>query len=355
MLAEHKPTLIQQNGLSIIELMIALTLSALLMLGVMRMFMDSTRSNATDSALIQVQDSARIAMEIIKHDVRMAGYRGSCVSADAEVTPGSLINFSNQSVIGIEGTDTDSDTLAILTAEELLRPEDYSDPASPLSPVYAKAFASSGKITLNRDVCFSSTDVFMISDCRQIAVFTPQESTHHCQPASGSVTPGKQITAMGTSSAISLKDYVIPPECSSDLGTCPILHNLGSTTGLIYEIRESGRNGSDGQPLMALFRDGQEMVEGVENLQVLYGVRDGNNIRYTAGCDQASFNNGTCTPGNTTHIRISLVIASSNNITATNEQRTFDILNLNANSTLTTEDRRFRRVFSTTIQLRNQG
>ena len=345
-----------QQGISLIELMIALTLSSLLMLGVMRMFVDSSRSNASDSALAQVQDSARIAMEMIKRDVRMAGYRGSCVSADAEITSGSLVDFSSQSVIGVEGTGTNNDTLAILTAEELMRPDDFTNPSSPLTPVNATAFDNSGKITFSKDICYSSDDVFLISDCRQLAVFSPQESLYECKDDPSETTTANSMTAIGAgNNIISLKDYVVPPECSTDITTCPTLHNLGSTTGLIYDIRNSGRNGSDGLPLQALFRDGEEMVEGVENMQVLYGVRDGNNIRYTSGCTQVSFDNGTCNPGNTSHIRISLVVASSNNVTNTNEQRTFDILNLNNNTTLTTNDRRLRRVFTTTIQLRNQG
>ncbi len=161
-----------QQGISLVELLIALTLSSLLMLGVMRMFMDSSRSNASDSALAQVQDSARIAMEMIKRDVRMAGYRGSCVSADAEITPGSLVDFSSQSVIGVEGSNTNSDTLAILAAEELMRPDDFTNPGSPLTPVFVTTFNSGGKITLSKDICYSSDDVFLISGYRQLAVFS---------------------------------------------------------------------------------------------------------------------------------------------------------------------------------------
>ncbi|USE37523.1 hypothetical protein MJO57_04705 [Endozoicomonas sp. SCSIO W0465] len=101
--------------------MIALTLSSLIMLGVMRMFVDSTRSSAADTALMQIQDSARIAMEIIKHDVRMAGFRGVCVPSDAELTPGSLIDFNSESISGTEGGGTQSDTLAVLRAEEVMR------------------------------------------------------------------------------------------------------------------------------------------------------------------------------------------------------------------------------------------
>ncbi|WP_172807609.1 PilW family protein [Endozoicomonas ascidiicola] len=356
-----------QSGISLIELMIALVLSSLLMLGVMRMFLDNTRSSASDSALVQIQDSARIAMEMIKRDVRMAGYRGSDTSANTEVTTGSLIDFDNQSVIGVEGTGDptnnnaltrleSSDTLAILRAEEMFFSNDILDPNSSLGPVRVTAADQTGLITLNKKLCYSSDDVLMVSDGRQLAVFKPSTNAHECKADPTETFTSEFLIAIGQgNSPISLKDYVIPPECAADEQRCPELYNIGSTTGLIYDIRQTGRVGSDGQPIFALFRDDEEMVEGVENLQVLYGIQDGSKIRYTMGCDQNTFDNGNCNPGMTTHIRISLVIAASNNVIEGNQQLRFDILNLNNNKTLVSNDRRLRRVFTTTIQLRNQG
>ena len=81
----------------------------------------------------------------------------------------------------------------------------------------------------------------------------------------------------------------------------------------------------------------KEMVEGIENMQVLYGIRQGNKIAYTKGCTQASVSAGTCDPGNTTHIQVSLLVASSNNVSDTNKQQTFNILNLAENKQLTTK------------------
>ena len=78
----------------------------------------------TDSALAQVQDSARIAMEIIKRDVHMAGYRGSCVGGDAEeFIDSSLDTLVNQGIISPVETDSDdiisqSNQLSILKTSD---------------------------------------------------------------------------------------------------------------------------------------------------------------------------------------------------------------------------------------------
>lgn len=345
-----------QKGISLIELLIAMTLSSLLLLGVMRMFMDSSRSSASDRALAQVQDSARIAMEMIKEDVRMAGFWGRCVAADAKTTSGSLVNFTSQSVIGVEGSTTTSDSLAVLGAEELIRPDVYGDSASALNPVYITNFNNSGKIQFNKNICFASTDVFLVSDCRQLVAFSPKESKHTCKDDPTKTVTANALTPNNSSGAISLKNYTVPPQCSTgtDVTTCPTLHNLGSINGTLYDIRQTGRFGSDGQPLFALFRAGREMVEGIENMQVLYGIQSGNTITYTSGCTQASFNAGSCRPGNTTHIQVSLLVASTNNVADSNTKQTFNLLNLGVNTQLTTDDRRLRKLFTTTIQLRNQ-
>ena len=51
-----------QQGLSLVELMIALLLSSLLILGVMTLYLDSDRTARTSQALARLQDSGRIAV-----------------------------------------------------------------------------------------------------------------------------------------------------------------------------------------------------------------------------------------------------------------------------------------------------
>lgn len=80
-----------QRGLSLIELMIALLISSLLILGAVQLFGNTTASDRTSSAIARVQESGRVALEIIGADARRAGYQG-CSSAVNPITVGSL-NF----------------------------------------------------------------------------------------------------------------------------------------------------------------------------------------------------------------------------------------------------------------------
>lgn len=79
----------RQRGLSIIELMITILLSTILLLGVLQLFTNTTLTDRTNTALGRVQESGRIALELIGKDARRAGYQG-CVAADTETEVGSV-------------------------------------------------------------------------------------------------------------------------------------------------------------------------------------------------------------------------------------------------------------------------
>jgi type IV pilus assembly protein PilW len=65
-----------QQGLSLIELMISLALGLLVVLAVTYVFAGSRANYRHQDALSAVQESGRIALEVLTRDVRMAGYPG---------------------------------------------------------------------------------------------------------------------------------------------------------------------------------------------------------------------------------------------------------------------------------------
>lgn len=70
-----------QRGMSLIELMVAILISSILILGVTELFSSSYFSSRSNSQLANMQESGRIALEIIGADARRAGFQG-CVAAD---------------------------------------------------------------------------------------------------------------------------------------------------------------------------------------------------------------------------------------------------------------------------------
>ncbi len=64
------------RGFSLIELMIAITLGLLLLLGVVQIFDSTRQANRTNDAMGQLQENGRLALSLLSRDIRMAGNIG---------------------------------------------------------------------------------------------------------------------------------------------------------------------------------------------------------------------------------------------------------------------------------------
>jgi type IV pilus assembly protein PilW len=69
-------TIQKQAGLSLVELMVALALSATLILGIFTVYMDSSQTARVSTSLARIQESGRIATDIVSRDTRMVGFQG---------------------------------------------------------------------------------------------------------------------------------------------------------------------------------------------------------------------------------------------------------------------------------------
>lgn len=86
----------KQQGLSLIELMIAMLLGLVLMTGVINIFLSSSQTYRLQDALFRVQETSRFALEIMKTDLRSSGFD------DFLGTYGVLKNLNQRSVFGVE-------------------------------------------------------------------------------------------------------------------------------------------------------------------------------------------------------------------------------------------------------------
>lgn len=75
-----------QTGMSLVEVLIAVVISSILILGVTDLFNSSFMSGRSNSELARVQESGRIAMEIIGADARLAGLQ-TCTTNNWTVKP----------------------------------------------------------------------------------------------------------------------------------------------------------------------------------------------------------------------------------------------------------------------------
>src|SRR6266536_1972585 len=66
----------RSRGLTLVELMIAMTIGLLILLAVSRIFVTSRATYTYEEGLARTQESGRFAMEFLSQDLRMSGYAG---------------------------------------------------------------------------------------------------------------------------------------------------------------------------------------------------------------------------------------------------------------------------------------
>ncbi|MNF86629.1 hypothetical protein D3C84_690730 [compost metagenome] len=123
--------------------------------------------------------------------------------------------------------------------------------------------------------------------------------------------------------------------------------NLYRLTESTYSICASGRglcrNNHDGS-------GSQELISDAENFQVLYGIRTNNQMRWV-NADSLT----DALRENVTQLQVSLVISSPENAATASSNQALPIANLGADTTLAAaNDQRIRRVFTTSVELRNR-
>ena len=96
----------KQSGFSLIELMIASVIGLVLLGGIVTIFTSNSASSKMSSGLTRIQDSGRVAIDILSYNIRMAGYEGcrdeakENIDVVASVAP--TINFPDQALWGAE-------------------------------------------------------------------------------------------------------------------------------------------------------------------------------------------------------------------------------------------------------------
>jgi type IV pilus assembly protein PilW len=331
-----------QLGMTLVEIMVAIAISGILLTGVLQIFLSSKQSYRVLEATARVQEAGRFAVSFMTEDLRMAGYTG-CYRGDLNPVdnilndPNAFMSNINIPIEGNEWTGSGwSPPLDPLIAGEVLEGTDVviirgmANDGIHLVPPYsnsAQLFVDPDGNTLNVG------EVIMVTDCTNASV--------------GQLT-NLQTTGFGTNFVHSADNSFTPGNSQ------PLFSN---TFGADAEIARLVTNvyyigiGANGNP--ALFRRSlfglnmgpQELVDNVENLQVLYGEDlDGDGLANTyIPADEVAVTT------NVASVRVSLLFRTEDNIASTRQTYVYD------GETVEAEDLRIRRVFTTTVKLRNRG
>jgi len=338
MINRHK-----QQGMTLIEIMISLLIGAFLVGGVLQVFTSTRQTYRMQENLSRMQEDGRFAMDFLIKDIRMADYWG-CLSQATDIEsnlnlPNDYASFAS----GIAGqnddnggndadADNDENGNGIWDGTDSMELKGgigtgvfvVNIPASPSANL---------KVTDNSGL--QKNDIVLVSDCSMGDIFQITND-----PGTGGAA-GKDEVIHNTG-AVSAGPGNFEKPFQKKYGTDAEIFKLQFIT---YSIQ----NGANGQP--ALFKKvnttaATELIESIDNMQILYGEdtdTDGSPNYYvpagTAGLNMDQV----------ISIRISLLVRSiDDNVASEPRDYTYN------GATTTPTDRRLRRVFSSTIAVRNR-
>ena len=398
------------NGFSLVELMIALALGSMVTAGVVQLFAANSETHNLLVGQSRMQESGRFALDFISRDVRKAGYRG-CFSGTSNMritlANENLLPYEFDLRAGIQGfnavgANAWNPSLNVLPSAATDLP--ITDPANSVFKT-TYGYGAGGGIDL--DAIVSGTDVVtfrhisqedariggyedgvgnvfygtMPTSSEPIVVGVPagwaefdldhMVLAHDCEKAALF-----RVTTSNPWGRNATDGSPLPAPAATDLTVGHDIDDTDATANTILDLTAVNTFGVDGavsaivsntffiapgegfnnvgnNPLSLWRKSGLEppveLVEGVENLQLLYGEdtdEDGVPNQYL----QANF---VSTWTNIVTVRVTVVVNSIDNVGAT------------APPTLTCAvqdcvagedyDGLIRRTFTQTIQMRNEG
>ncbi|KTD21680.1 PilW family protein [Legionella londiniensis] len=330
---------ILNEGFSIIEFMVAITLGTLLIATAGSVYLTNKTTFRVQDALARLQENARYANYYLNREIRMAGFQGCASETYVKMTnrvkdPSSVLLY-DKPVMGFDGLATSfSPTL----------PANLSGKPASGTDVVEIRMAANTNVQLRDDMNRTNNpilvydrlgiragEVVMISNC----------------------SVGDIFVAGGNTNATAIT-HTVTNNTSNDL---TVAYTAGAHVMryvyYAFYIKDTGRKNASNQPIYALVRqdiNGNEIeiADGVENMQVSYGI-DTNNDKAADVYQTASEVNASNNWDKVISLKVNLLFSSIENIINKNQAYQFN------GTTYTPTDRKLRREWQTFITLRNRG
>jgi type IV pilus assembly protein PilW len=313
-----------QRGFTPVELLVALTISIVLVAGTLQVYVTNSQSYRSQKAAAQMMENGRTAIELLARSVRLAGY-WKCVGWQAANLSNHLPS-NQRGLFGTDGMSGASDTIRILHAlDETAVTVSANVTLTELDTAPATSTITPMPITVSNGSGFVGNELIVISDCTKGDVF--------------------QLTGANAN--------VLSHNCTNCMETYGANSEILEVEDTRYFIATNDRS----QPSLYRSVNGgaaEELLEGVEDMQVFYGEdtnSDGVANRYVTADVINAPCVSTANPGcwqRATSVRISLLLRTLDaNITLAPQTYHYN------GATVTASDGRLRRVFATVVSLRN--
>ncbi len=260
------------RGFSLIELMVAMVIGLLILAAVSTILVNSKKNYTTQDSLARLQENARFTIQFLTRDIRMAGYYGcghDITKIATHLNSGSGFSFDfNNPLIGFDNINTawyPAGTSPVLNPPMAPNTDAIAirllDTSSQIQLTSSMPQASSD-LKLSSIAGLNVGDILMLTDCSGADLFqitNMNSSNLNVVHNTGTGTPGN---------AGKMSKPYSPPASVMKFNTLVYYIGISPTTSSLTLYRQllvTDPTSNIPAP------QSQELVEGIENLQILYG------------------------------------------------------------------------------------
>lgn len=359
------------RGFSLVETMISLTIGLILIAAVGYAYLGGRAAYRQQEALARMQEGVRFAFETMTYDIRMAGFTGCRATTSVSVLSGTdwFNNLYSQPLVGFETASMPAEITASVVAGDalaVLRADNSNE------YIVTSHNPSAAQFNLGANHDLQQGEILVVSDCNHSATFqmtdpnvgnTNSNLVHNtgntttpgnCTKGFGESAPGSGVptcTTLGVPYTFGPGSRILRMS-----GNIYYIANNPNAIPSLYRLRLSAAGGNAGNTA-------EELVEGVEDLQITYGVDTSN----PATCSQsdgvvdayvdadAVLATAPCATAaddwkKVLSVRIRMLMRTENGIVS--QPQSYFYANPLVATTAT--DRRLRKVFTATIGVRNR-
>ncbi len=322
----------KQLGISLVEVLVATVISLFLLAGIVQVYTGNKATFSFTNALAEVQENGRFAMDLISQDLRLAGVwgcvdvRGNFNKINNTLSAATVNGYTAQAYDFINNPPIQGvNNNGINNSDELTLRGARPGQANVRSPF------NQNNIAIVDNGWISADDIVLVARC-------------------GANDLVDEVAQADLLAVAAKNDVNGPPDYDviSFTSNPSQLYENDASVIEMQTVQYDIQNNAAGVP--ALFRQEfnqapDEVVEGIEDMQILYGVDTSGNQyanQYLPAANNLNF-------ANVVSVRIQLLVRSSDdNVTDEAQNYTFNGV------PVTAPDRRLRQVFTSTIAIRNR-
>ncbi|MGE0386735.1 MAG: PilW family protein [Gammaproteobacteria bacterium] len=366
----------RQRGFTVTEMMVAALIGLFLLAGAVSMLVSTRRTYNVQTDLSRIQENARFTMDMMQRDIRMAGYFG-CHN--------SLNNVQNQlngatggklydSTSPLEGLEQGAAGWAPSnnTADAVVANRGGTNEGDSVAQNDATLIAGSDAITIRRlsgtswavtaDMAGPGDDVQILHNITDGVSLQAGDIVAVSDCSATDIVALTQVPAVGATGG--LKHAVGAGDKGNSVATLSKRYDKTARVSPVVFVRYYvGRTTLDGSVEPALFRQTlnqgdlltQKLIDGVESMQITYGVdTNGDKIPDTyVPANDGQLGNSTTNWDRVAAVRVALLLRSPTAVDVDIDENTYTVNGQEMFGGASPDDRRRRRVIMTTIFVRN--